>query len=381
MVFLDLTLDQLFAAMKQLTNPSLSEREVTLTVLDRAQTEAVEFVKQIANYANITRPNYASIDQKFKKDSLAVAAFLKQVIAGALVLELINITATHTYESDVKSTCPIGKQMLDLFKVETLSDIQLEDATTALRCLAQFMVNINKTPNAPTWHTTIDNKKLLQVITFHIQKHPEWITDNQPKQQQWIALNQHLTAVMSTVVDVVNAEKQKQEKEDLGRYLFGSLRAFTFSPMIGNSATFIRDITRYSISREGLTLLSKYPDKTPAKINSFLTNVSKGAMLLELISITTALPLAVNVKSVNLLGKLILEFFGVSHLSAIEKSTVVECLTCLSEFIQSAPTNIRWNQVKTNEQVLASISIELEKNQEWDLISESDYKPAMVGPA
>lgn len=383
----EVTLTELIATVHKIASPESNTQDAVPMVLNKAQTEATEFIFRIANSVNLVSSTYSSIDSKFKnKDS---KPFLQQVIAGALLFQLINITTTHSIESVVQSECHIGKQILDFFAAKTLSDIPPEDATNLLRCLGQFIQVLNRTPNSPIWIKDVPTSILLDLISGQIKNHPTWVATNQPKHQEWVAkqqqearelqaLNEHVTAVMATI-DTVNAKVQEQKAQDQNRY-FGSYLPSRVDPLIENSINFIQNITKYSATPEAKTTLSaaQFSHAKPIHLSSFLQNVSKGAMLLELIAIAAASPNPEE-QSKHALGKVILEFFQVKQLADIPESTVVECLNCLDQFIHANPETMRWNQVKTNDALRQIISTELKKRPGWELVEvECKTNPMMA---
>ena len=103
--------------------------------------EDATFVKDLANHVRANKFEYGEVDEDFAGQdySKSIAPFLKQVIAGAMLLQLIKVTNEYTFESSVKSYSAMGKVVLDLFEVEKLSDISDEDRTNCLQSLDRYL--------------------------------------------------------------------------------------------------------------------------------------------------------------------------------------------------------------------------------------------------
>lgn len=103
--------------------------------------EDATFVKDLANHVYDNKFEYKVVDEDFAGQNYAtsIAPFLKQVITGAMLLQLIKVTNEYTFESSVKSYSAMGKVVLDLFGVEKLSDISNEDRTNYLQSLDRYL--------------------------------------------------------------------------------------------------------------------------------------------------------------------------------------------------------------------------------------------------
>ncbi len=353
MLLPQLTLTELVETAQNIVTP---QKDAPLVVLNNAQTEAVEFISRVARQVELVSHTYSSMDSKFKNKNSE--SFLGQVIISALLFQLIDITKTHSSESSVHSECHIGRQLLDLFQVKTLSDIPSEDVVTHLRCLAQFIKTLSKTSNPPIWFEGVPDSTVIELISLKIKNHPEWVV-----------FNQQVTTIMTSVVNAVNTKVQEQKANDRNRLIVGRFLPYTVDPLIENSTGFIKNVAAYSAEPSTMAQISaaQRPSTKPMNVVSFLANVNKGAILLELIAIAAVSPKPED-QAKHLLGKAILDFLQVKQLADVEESTIVECLNCLDQFIQACPSTIRWNRMKTNDALREIISTELKKQPGWEMV-------------
>lgn len=140
------------------------------STINQERLNATACIQKIATYISTNKFNWDTIDQTFKQKDYAkiTAPFLKKAISGALVLELITITATYSNEATVKTNSALGKIILDLFKIDKLSDIPPQEMQECLSNLNHFLEVTNKQLPQISWHETLRNSELMQQIDNEI---------------------------------------------------------------------------------------------------------------------------------------------------------------------------------------------------------------------
>lgn len=86
------------------------------------------------------------------------------------MLELITITSTYSNEATVKTNSALGKIILDLFKIDKLSDIPPHEMQECLSNLNRFLEVTNTKLPQISWHETLSNSELMQQIGNEINK-------------------------------------------------------------------------------------------------------------------------------------------------------------------------------------------------------------------
>lgn len=140
---------------------------------------AASCIQRIATYISVNKFNWETIDPTFPQTDYAktTAPFLKKAISGALILELITITATYSNEATVKTNSALGKIILDLFKIDKLSDIPADEMQECLSNLHHFLEVTNKLLPNNKWHDVLSNDQLMQQVTTELDKNtvPEYV--------------------------------------------------------------------------------------------------------------------------------------------------------------------------------------------------------------
>lgn len=133
---------------------------------------ATSCIQRITTYISANKFNWETIDPTFQQKDYAAstAPFLKKAISGALILELITITATYSNEATVKTNSALGKIILDLFKVDKLSDIPPDEMQECLSNLQHFLEVTNKQVPANKWHDVLSNDELIQQVNVELDK-------------------------------------------------------------------------------------------------------------------------------------------------------------------------------------------------------------------
>lgn len=134
---------------------------------------AASCIQRIATYISANKFEWDKLDPGFQhKDYAATTApFLKKAISGALILELVTITATYSNEATVKTNSALGKIILDLFNIDKLSDIPLEEMQECLSNLEHFLEVTNKQLPNNKWHDVLSNTQLIQQVNVEMDKH------------------------------------------------------------------------------------------------------------------------------------------------------------------------------------------------------------------
>ena len=132
------------------------------------------FIKSLEHFVeNLkTDSTLGNSDSFFKgKDyERVIAPYLKEVISGAFLLVLIKITHTYSREESVKTNSALGQIILDLFKIDKLSDVPSDQLKNCLSNLNRFL---DKMPEPPTtWHQTLSKVDLQKQIAAELQKLP-----------------------------------------------------------------------------------------------------------------------------------------------------------------------------------------------------------------
>ncbi|MDP1603161.1 MAG: hypothetical protein Q8M03_07845 [Legionella sp.] len=99
--------------------------------------------------------------------------FLKLVIAGALLLSLIDITKTYADEKKVIKRSALGKNILDIFEVQKLSDIPPNEIKANLEALHTYVTSVPVAlENKPRseWHSLKTQGMLLADIESKISE-------------------------------------------------------------------------------------------------------------------------------------------------------------------------------------------------------------------
>lgn len=135
--------------------------------------EDAQSIQQIAEYIKLHKFSYSQQDESLKYHDYHndVAPFLKSVISGAFLLELITITQTYTFSS-VKDGSALGKIILDLFQIRQLSDVPPDTLRDCLINLQRFIETLNIATNQK-WHPVKSNEDIIKQITDQLSLMPE----------------------------------------------------------------------------------------------------------------------------------------------------------------------------------------------------------------
>lgn len=177
------SLDNLIQFCKKLTESYPEAREkLTATysyvgqlfrgAFNQERIDTTAFAKTIAISVSQRKEKYHELDKFFpdydsRNSLLTSMAFLKKVIAGALLMELAEITATYSDEKEVKNRSALAKLILDFFGIDKLSDMPVEDRNECLESLKRYMTTVTtKMPETIAWHPS----KSIDEIYLDIDK-------------------------------------------------------------------------------------------------------------------------------------------------------------------------------------------------------------------
>lgn len=351
----ELTLADLVEASQKITTSKLNMQGGQ----NEAQTKATEFISTVTSCIDVVQHDYSLIDPKIKKDDSNF--FLQQVLAGALLFQLMNITMKQPISSSIKSECHIEKQILELFAVRNFSDIQPKDLVEKLRRLAKFIDDINASPNAPTWIKTIENEILHKAILSNMRSYPVW----------W--------GIMTNVVNPVRTQIEAQKPQSTLGYYIGQ-RIWTYwDPQIEASIDFIQNVASYATTSEATSvpLTQSTASMHPMLL---LEKIIKGAMLLELMTLATTSTKTEDPARIRL-EKVIFDFFEVSQLAQISEEAIVDHLKVLDQLILATPETIRFSKVKSNDVLHQNISAELKKRADWVVVTAENEASTVAQPS
>ncbi|WP_131795869.1 hypothetical protein [Fluoribacter gormanii] len=135
------------------------------------------FIEKIALHISMNRFNYSNMDPDYKNKNYSncIAPFLKEVLTGALLLELIKISNSYSNKEDVKRNSALGQIILTLFDINEISDVSEKQLHRSLSKLYKYMeiieYNENKKGNSNfLWHKTKSNEELKQEINVELKK-------------------------------------------------------------------------------------------------------------------------------------------------------------------------------------------------------------------
>ncbi|MDI9818913.1 MULTISPECIES: hypothetical protein [unclassified Legionella] len=140
--------------------------------------EQIEFVKTVAADVKVNKASYGSINQQFanKNYEADVAPHLRQVVAGAFLMDLIIITRSYGgNEEAVKDGSVLGKIILDLFGIDKLSEVPAGELKACLKALDGYLYKmddlVNEDKKQPIqWHPKKTNIALRAEIAKEIEK-------------------------------------------------------------------------------------------------------------------------------------------------------------------------------------------------------------------
>ncbi|WP_131795828.1 hypothetical protein [Fluoribacter gormanii] len=121
--------DQQLVISYQKTRGHLDEQRFFASIFPKAHNPErlndAAFIEKIALHISMNRCNYSNKDPDYKnkKHSNCIAPFLKEVLTGALLLELIKISNGYSNEEDVKKNSALGKIILTLIDINQISDV------------------------------------------------------------------------------------------------------------------------------------------------------------------------------------------------------------------------------------------------------------------
>lgn len=139
-------------------------------------------IEKIAKSISRSKFKWESIDPTFANKNYAreIAPFLREVISGALLLELIKITTSYKRgEAYVKTGTALGKIILDLFNIDKLSDVPTEQMHKCLSNFKHFLEVTNEPKvdeqNKPIpltqWHASIENSALIKQVNEELENY------------------------------------------------------------------------------------------------------------------------------------------------------------------------------------------------------------------
>ncbi len=127
------------------------------------------FIKNLAEHIYQTKNSYSELDVDFKDSdySKEIAPFLKSVITGAMLLELMSITQTYSFEFSVKNRSALSNLILDIFKIDKLSDVPKDRLETCLNDLAKYLQVVSDIE----FHPSKSREALLNEIGEQCEAH------------------------------------------------------------------------------------------------------------------------------------------------------------------------------------------------------------------
>lgn len=139
-------------------------------------------IEKIAKSISTNKFKWKSIDSTFADKNYAseIAPFLREVISGALLLELIKLTASYKRgETYVQTNSALGKIILDLFNIKKLSDVPTEQMHKCLSNFKHFLevtnepkVDEQNKPIPPAqWHASIENSALIKQVNEELENY------------------------------------------------------------------------------------------------------------------------------------------------------------------------------------------------------------------
>ncbi|ASQ44879.1 hypothetical protein [Legionella clemsonensis] len=137
----------------------------------------IQFIQTLAQHISNNRATYSQVDVSFKDQdyALVVAPFLKEALSGAMLLDLMKITKSYgDDEASVKNNSALGNVILDLFKIDGLSEVPLDKQKRCLEALKTYIQvydsQAKATKESPIqWHATRKNAELSKIIEREIK--------------------------------------------------------------------------------------------------------------------------------------------------------------------------------------------------------------------
>ncbi|KTD07451.1 hypothetical protein [Legionella jamestowniensis] len=148
----------------------------------------MQFIKTLAQHISDNKANYSNVDASFKGQdyALVVAPFLKEALSGALLLDLLKITRSYKGdETSVKKNSALGNVILDLFKIDGLSEVPLDKQKKCLEALKTYIQIYDahakaNNENPIQWHGQRANTELRKIIEREIKTIIELEAQNNP---------------------------------------------------------------------------------------------------------------------------------------------------------------------------------------------------------
>ena len=124
-----------------------------------------EFIKNLAEHIDKIKFKYATFDVSVKSSSYEkeIAPFLKNVITGAMLLDLINITESYFFKSNVENKSALSKAILEIYGIDRFDDIPSDRLEKCLEDLTKYL-NVFSTIQ---FHPSKSNEELLNKIDGH----------------------------------------------------------------------------------------------------------------------------------------------------------------------------------------------------------------------
>lgn len=125
--------------------------------------EDANFVKSLAEHVLRNKFTYATDDKDFRgKDyNREVVPFLKYAITGAMLLELMCVSNSYTFESSVQVWSALGAVVLEQFGISKLSEVPKEELEASLAALGKYL----QVYSDQSFHPSKSNAEILAEIS------------------------------------------------------------------------------------------------------------------------------------------------------------------------------------------------------------------------
>lgn len=146
----------------------------------------IEFIQNVAKSIKENKNYYDRMDPVFSKTdySKTTAPFLRRVLSGALIFNLIKITQTYSSEKKVKDYSALAEVILNVFGIDKLSDLPTDFQKECLEDLKRYMVITNlhlkkESKELISWHPEKTIKQIKMKINEIISQLPKEEADAQ----------------------------------------------------------------------------------------------------------------------------------------------------------------------------------------------------------
>ncbi|KTD16244.1 hypothetical protein [Legionella jordanis] len=133
----------------------------------------INFLINITNHIETHQLDYNVWAKAFKAPIVVtpklINEFLRRALAGAFLFGFKAVDSEYLFEDSVKDRSALGKLFCELFDIEKMSDIPVDDLKKCLNDLRVYVNFTNNNSGTPLkWHKHKSNKVLLEEISAAI---------------------------------------------------------------------------------------------------------------------------------------------------------------------------------------------------------------------